>query len=142
MARRSLLGTLFAVTLVACGGGGGSSAVDDTTPEPEPAPAASGPTCTDAATNVVGVLRGEAGDDLTDDQYQRVQATLESSCSSDGWPAEATACLAGAKDSEQLDTCQATFPEEMAERVGDAVRAILQEGQEGTSDDAEAPPEE
>jgi hypothetical protein len=112
-----LLATLAVAVLAACGGTTGSTTT--TTP-------AAGPTCDAAADNTAVQLRAQLGDRLDADKQARVRATIFESCTADAWSSDAIECVAEA-DADQIEACDRHLPDDVMERLGGRMRAILDE---------------
>jgi hypothetical protein len=118
---RTLCSLLLALALAGCGHD--QSPASTTTPAETSVPA--GPTCTEAAANARAQLSAEMGGGTDDERHDRLEAAIRTSCTDDGWPAEAVECVATAPDHEHLHECAHALPAEVYDRLSAQIEEIL-----------------
>ncbi len=138
MRRLTLIILAAGLALAGC-----SKKSSSTTPTPEPkdkeevtdnqTDTPAGPDCAAAADNVDRLLRAEMGGRFDENQMAQMHAVVAERCGSDGWSAEAIACVAGASSGDDLDGCEHTLSKEQADAV-DADMERIMGGGDGESD--------
>jgi hypothetical protein len=130
MKRLTVIAMAAGLALAGC-----SKKSSSTTPDPkekeevqEEPEVAAGPTCDDAADKIEVLLRAEMSDRIDGDQITELRGVVASHCASDGWSAEAIACISGAESGDQIEGCEDTLTKEQSDAVDQEFERILSGG--------------